>query len=231
GIECADSVKDIEDAPMATVIVRSHGTTPQTLKAAKGRGLNVIDATCPHVARAQRAAASLAKQGCHLIGVGEAGHPEVEAIRQWALEAGGQVDVVADPEDLPEGLHDPVGVVVQTTQRRENLERIKGALRDMGLNPVIKDTICQATALRQQAAAKLAKEVDVMLVIGGRNSSKTTRLIEICEEACQRTYHVESTNEIERSWLENAASGGITAGASTPEDQIRAIEDYLLGMD
>lgn len=213
------------DAP--AVVIRSHGVTPQVLAAVEERGFAVVDATCPHVSRAQHAAAELAGEGCRVIVVGEAGHPEVEGLRAWAEEAGGKVDVVAAPEEIPEGLYDPVGVVAQTTQRRENLEAVVAALRAAGLEPIVKNTICSATRQRQESAAELASAVDAMVVIGGRNSSNTTRLAEVCALTCPRTFHIESADELDPAAFEGCARVGVTAGASTPENQIAAVEEFL----
>ena len=211
----------------ASVVIRSHGVTPDVLDAVEAAGFDLVDATCPHVSRAQRAAAELAREGCRVVVLGEARHPEVEGLTAWAREAGGKVDVVAGPDDIPEGLYDPVGVVAQTTQRRENLEAVVAALRKRGLDPLVKNTICSATVQRQQAAAELAGQVDAMVVIGGRNSSNTTRLAEICADACPRTRHVESAGELDPAWFTGCARIGVTAGASTPEDQIAAVEARL----
>ena len=193
------------------VVIRSHGVTPQVLAAVEDRGFSVVDATCPHVSRAQHAAAELAAEGCRVIVVGEAG----------------QVDVVAAPEEIPEGLYDPVGVVAQTTQRRENLEAVVAALREAGLEPIVKNTICSATRQRQEAAADLASAVDAMVVIGGRNSSNTTRLAEVCALTCPRTFHIESTDELDPEAFADCRRVGVTAGASTPENQIAAVEAFL----
>lgn len=209
------------------VVIRSHGVTPQVLAAVEDRGFSVVDATCPHVSRAQHAAAELAAEGCRVIVVGEAGHPEVEGLTAWAEEAGGKVDVVAAPEEIPEGLYDPVGVVAQTTQRRENLEAVVAALREAGLEPIVKNTICSATRQRQEAAADLASAVDAMVVIGGRNSSNTTRLAEVCALTCPRTFHIESTYELDPEAFADCRRVGVTAGASTPENQIAAVEAFL----
>lgn len=209
------------------VVIRSHGVTPQVLAAVEDRGFSVVDATCPHVSRAQHAAAELAAEGCRVIVVGEAGHPEVEGLRAWAEEAGGKVDVVAAPEEIPEGLYDPVGVVAQTTQRRENLEAVVAALRAAGLEPIVKNTICSATRQRQEAAADLASAVDAMVVIGGRNSSNTTRLAEVCALTCPRTFHIESADELDPEAFADCRRVGVTAGASTPENQIAAVEAFL----
>ena len=214
-----------EDVP--SVVIRSHGVTPQVLAAVEDRGFSVVDATCPHVSRAQHAAAELAAEGCRVIVVGEAGHPEVEGLTAWAEEAGGKVDVVAAPEEIPEGLYDPVGVVAQTTQRRENLEAVVAALREAGLEPIVKNTICSATRQRQEAAADLASAVDAMVVIGGRNSSNTTRLAEVCALTCPRTFHIESADELDPAAFAGCRRVGVTAGASTPENQIAAVEAFL----
>lgn len=214
-----------EDVP--AVVIRSHGVTPQVLAAVEDRGFSVVDATCPHVSRAQHAAAELAAEGCRVIVVGEAGHPEVEGLTAWAEEAGGKVDVVAAPEEIPEGLYDPVGVVAQTTQRRENLEAVVAALRAAGLEPIVKNTICSATRQRQEAAADLASAVDAMVVIGGRNSSNTTRLAEVCSLTCPRTFHIESVDELDPAAFAGCVRIGVTAGASTPENQIAAVESFL----
>ena len=224
GVFVAGSLDEVGES---TVIIRSHGVTPDVHEAVAARGLPVVDATCPHVTRAQKAAADLANNGCHVIVVGEPGHPEVEGLVAYAERGGAEVDVVASADDVPGGLHAPVGVVVQTTQRRENLDAVVEAIRAQGVEPVVKKTICSATSLRQDAAAKLADEVDAIVVIGGRNSSNTTRLYEICRDACERAFHVESADEIEPGWFVGCETVGVTAGASTPEDQIRAVVDKL----
>ena len=225
GMRKAESWQEV--LPGETVVIRSHGVTPQVLAAVEDRGFSVVDATCPHVSRAQHAAAELAAEGCRVIVVGEAGHPEVEGLTAWAEEAGGKVDVVAAPEEIPEGLYDPVGVVAQTTQRRENLEAVVAALREAGLEPIVKNTICSATRQRQEAAADLASAVDAMVVIGGRNSSNTTRLAEVCALTCPRTFHIESADELDPAAFAGCRRVGVTAGASTPENQIAAVEAFL----
>lgn len=225
GVRAVDSVEDVAGA--GTVVIRSHGVTPEVKRSVAACGLPLVDATCPHVARAQRAAADLAEQGRHVVVVGEEGHPEVEGLVACAREAGAPVSVVAGPDDLPETLEGPVGVVVQTTQTREALDAVVAALEERGVRLLVKNTICFATRQRQEAAAALAGEVDAMVVIGGRNSSNTTRLADICAAACSRTHHVESPDEIDPAWLAGCAVVGVTAGASTPEEQIEAVATLL----
>ena len=220
-----------DDVTGGTVIIRSHGVTPDVHEDLASRDLVVLDATCPHVARAQKAAAELAAEGCRVIVVGEAGHPEVEALRAYAKREGMKVDVALSPADVPSGLHAPIGIVVQTTQRRENLDSVVEAVRAQGIEPVVKRTICSATRQRQDAAAALASQVDAMVVIGGRNSSNTTRLAEICRAGCARAFHVESADELDPAWFDGCRLVGVTAGASTPEAQISAAVDRLQAME
>ena len=224
GVHVAEKPEDVAEG---TVIIRSHGVMPQVYEQLAASGLNIVDATCPHVARAQKAAAELANSGCRVIVVGEAGHPEVEGLRAYAQREGMKVDVVPSPDAVPADLRAPIGIVVQTTQRRENLDAIVDAIRAQGIEPDVKRTICSATRLRQDAAAELSERVDAMVVIGGKNSSNTTRLAEICAATCPRAFHVESADEIEASWFDGCSSVGITAGASTPEDQIQDVVSLL----
>lgn len=228
GIRVADAV---EDCTEQAVVIRSHGVVPEVLDALAARGNEIIDATCPHVMRAQRAAAKLAAEGFHVLVVGEEGHPEVEGILAHARREGDQCMVVGAVEDIPEDLNEPVGIVVQTTQSHQKLAEIVEALQARGIEPVVKDTICFATIQRQDAARALARSVDVMLVIGGRNSSNTTRLYEMCAGCCDAVYHIESAQEIDPSWFAHKTTVGISAGASTPENQIEEVVSYLETLD
>lgn len=224
GVHVATDLDEIEDA---TIIIRSHGVTPEVYDAVLAKGLPIVDATCPHVSRAQKAAAELARSGCRVLVVGEEGHPEVEGLKAYARREGAKVDVVPAPDAVPEDMHAPIGVVVQTTQRRENLDAVIARIEELGIEPQVKRTICSATSKRQNAAAELADAVDAMVVIGGRNSSNTTRLAEICAGACRESHHVESVSEIDPQWFDGCETVGVTAGASTPEGQIREVVEYL----
>lgn len=217
------AVASPEDITAPRVIIRSHGVTPEVIDAINERGAEIIDATCPHVLRAQKAARALALQGLCVLVVGEESHPEVEGLRAWARSAGGDVIVAAQVEDLPASLPCQVGIVVQTTQRREKLDAIVEELTRRGIETTIRDTICQATSARQESAADLAKRVDVMVVIGGHNSSNTTRLFEICQALCSCAIHIETPDELDASLFKGVNHVGITAGASTPEAQIQTV--------
>lgn len=221
------AARGADDVRGGTVIIRSHGITPAEHEKLASACSSVVDATCPHVSRAQRGAAELADAGCRVIVVGEKGHPEVEALVAYAGRSGAKVDVVLSPEDVPCDLYAPIGVVVQTTQTRRNLDAVMDELKRRGLDPVLKDTICSATQHRQRAAAELARRVDCMVVIGGRNSSNTTRLAEICAELCPLTFHIESADELDPAAFAGVDTVGVTAGASTPEYQIAEVVERL----
>ena len=216
-----------DEVDTETVIIRSHGITLPDKEALKSRNVRIVDATCPYVSRAQQAAFDLGREGYHVLVVGEAGHPEVEGLLAYAQGAGARADVVLTPADLPEDLGEEVGVVVQTTQRRDTLETILEALAARSITPKLKDTICQATRLRQVAAEELAAEVDAMVIIGGRNSSNTTRLFEICSAVCPRTFHIESASELDPADFADTKRVGVSAGASTPEYQIEEAVERL----
>lgn len=227
GIQVAHEVSDIKTP---TVIIRSHGVVPQVMDQISEAGLDTVDATCPYVTRAQKAAANLASQGLLVIIVGEDGHPEVEGMKAYAQREGGQVLVVGNSCELPKDLPSNIGVVVQTTQMLNTFEGVIEAIKLRGIEPKVKNTICDATSQRQQAAAALAGQVDAMVVIGGRNSSNTTRLADICRKSCRLMFHVEADDSIEPSWFEGCTTVGVTAGASTPEDQIAAVVNQLESM-
>jgi len=226
GVEVAESVDEIEEG---TLVIRSHGVAPDVIAAAKERHLDVIDATCPHVSKAQEAAALLAEQGYLVVIVGEADHPEVAGIKAYA---GDEALVVSRPEELPTRIGGKkVGVVVQTTQLVETLEEVVAELLKKASELRVFNTICNATSKRQRAAHEIAQQVDVVVVVGGHNSGNTTRLAEICRRVNPRTYHVETADELEPEWFAGAKIAGVTAGASTPDEQMRGVIHVLEGMD
>ena len=224
GLEVATCLDEVSDG---TLVIRSHGVDPGIIAEARERGLEVVDATCPFVSAAHTCARELAEQGLAVVIVGEAEHPEVEGIM---AHAGGKAIVVQHAADLPRQLPSrKIGVVVQTTQSLARLNEIVSALLPRVSELRVCNTICSATAKRQLSAEELARTVDVMVVVGGHNSGNTTRLVEICRAVNERVYHVETAAELDPSWFGGASSVGVTAGASTPDEQITgvitAIED------
>ena len=222
GVAVADT---LDAAGEGTLVLRSHGTAPQIVDEATRRGFSVVDATCPYVSKVQRKARQLAESGYAVVIIGEPGHAEVEGIRAWGGEA---VVAVADvPEKLPGDLPPKVGVVIQTPQSADRVEAVLDALQGRVDELRVEETVCFATQERQAAAAELSARVELMIVIGGRNSGNTRRLYEICKARCEATHHIEDSAEIEPTWLDGIERIGITAGASTPADHIDAVCDRI----
>ena len=209
-----------EESAGDTLLLRTHGVTPEEERQARELCHDVLDATCPFVKKVHLAASRLYREGYQVVVVGEAGHPEVEATLPHAPGAV-VVGDVPKAEELP--FCKKIGVVVQTTQSRSNLQHVVSALLDRAEEVRVVNTICDATSGHQGACAELAARADVMIVIGGRISANTQRLAEIAAELCPRTYHIEGADELDPSWLVGAGLIGITAGASTPASQIDAV--------
>lgn len=208
-------VDRVEEIPEGAVIIRSHGVTADELRAILSRDLTVVDATCPFVNKAQEYAGRLAEEGYSVVIVGEEEHPEVQGIVSYAAK--GKVQVVANvaqASELPR--MGRVGIVAQTTQSFENLRQVADICLAKCQELRIFNTICDATTVRQNEAREIARQVDVMLVIGGFNSANTTRLAKICADIQPRTHHLETADEISQEWFVKAARIGVTAGASTP---------------
>jgi 4-hydroxy-3-methylbut-2-enyl diphosphate reductase len=217
GVAVAGSLDEIAHG---TVVIRSHGVDPAVIAEAESRGLDVVDATCPFVRAAHTCAAELAAAGYAVVIVGESDHPEVEGI---LAHAGGEAVIVERASDLPARMPRRIGVVVQTTQQIATLREVVDELLPCANEIRVCNTICSATAKRQTSAAELAGEVDVIVVVGGHNSGNTTRLAEICRARNPRTHHVETAEELRAEWFAGASVAGVTAGASTPDEQIQGV--------
>lgn len=209
-----------DDITEGTAIIRSHGVPPLVASELARRGIEIVDATCPFVGKAQRCAADLVRDGYQVVIVGEPEHPEVEGILGYAGD--GNAVVVESAADLPKWRRRAkVGVVVQTTQQFDRLREVVDALLPKANELKVCNTICNATSERQRTASALAGKVDVMVVVGGSNSGNTRRLVELCRARNPRTHHVETAADLHGAWFQDVGKVGVTAGASTP--------DWLLG--
>ena len=214
------TVNSVDEMDCGKIIIRSHGVGPSVYDAIKAKGLELADATCPHVKKAQMSAKSLADEGFKVIIIGEQEHPEVKSIKEWA----GENSLVLDTEEKARNVAfvPRLGIVAQTTFSAEAFTKIVSILIEKSYDIRILRTICTATDKRQSAAIKLAKDVDMMLVIGGRNSANTTRLAQLCTANCV-THHIETVDELHDDWFNNIKKIGITAGASTPDWIIKEV--------
>ena len=221
-------VQNITEMTAGTIIIRSHGVGPQVYREAEHSGLQIVDATCPHVKKAQLAAHALAEEGYAVVIVGEKQHPEVKSIFEWSGHMAKVIESTAEAAAVqPCG---KLGIVVQTTFSGEKFKAIVAALMDKSSDIKIARTICTATDQRQAAAIELAGSVDLMLVIGGKNSGNTTRLAQLCSEKCP-TYHIETAEELQDDWFNESEKVGITAGASTPDWIIKEVYKKVQDME
>ena len=217
GVGTVGSLDEMEDG---LVIIRSHGVGPKVYEEAESRGLELVDATCPHVKKAQLSAKLLSEEGYTVVIVGEKNHPEVKSIFEWTAHGAHIIETEAEAEALPR--IGKLGIVSQTTFSGEKFRSIVSCLLEKSREIKILRTICTATDLRQEAALELAENVDIMIVVGGKNSANTSRLAQLCAIKC-KTYHIETAAELQEDWMKDVNKIGITAGASTPDWIIKEV--------
>ena len=233
GVHPLMSEEELTTVQTGTVIIRSHGVPRRICDRIKAQGLTLVDATCPFVKRIHRIVEEKTASGWDVVIVGKAAHPEVQGICGWAEETGGMVTVIETPEEaelfVEKRRKEPLErrklcIVSQTTFQPEkfnNLVEILKKLRYSSLD--VLNTICNATQERQSEARSLAAASDVMLVIGGRNSSNTQKLYEICKKECPSTFFIQKLVDLDNANLPSSGCLGITAGASTPNILIEEV--------
>ncbi|HEX5328776.1 4-hydroxy-3-methylbut-2-enyl diphosphate reductase [Sulfuricurvum sp.] len=209
-----------------TAVIRTHGIPKQELSTLNERHVNVVDATCPYVTKPQQICEEMSAQGYDIVIFGDEAHPEIKGVKSYAI---GNVFVVNSPDEI-EGLRlrERVATVAQTTRKIEEYQQIVGKLMAKHKEVRVFNTICNATFDNQDAVRDLAQQADVMIVIGGKNSSNTKQLHSIAKEYCPDSYHIESQDDLDAGWFSGKHFCGISAGASTPDwiidDVVAAIE-------
>jgi len=223
GIFPLNDIDDIQDKEIKALIIRTHGIPHQIYDTISSRGFRLIDATCPFVKNAQHYAKLLKDSGYQVVILGDSTHPEVKGIMSYA----GEDAVVVNGNTPPPQLKARVGIVVQTTQPVEALKQLLSNIIEHVKEVKVYNTICNSTALRLKETADMARKVDVMIVVGGKNSANTTQLAHLCASLSVRTYHIETEEELKKEWFENTKNIGITAGASTPDWIIKKVEKRI----
>lgn len=217
GIRAVEEVAGDADV----VVLRAHGTPAPQEESLRRRRLEIVDATCPFVKRAQRHARALREEGYQVVILGDRAHPEVASVRSYA---GDDAVVVESADDLPVALGPRVGVMAQTTQPEEAFLRLVRRLAPGAAEVRVVNTVCRSTAARRAETEKLASRVQVMIVLGGRRSHNTRELARVSRLAGVDTHHIERARELQRQWFRNVGHVGVAAGASTPDE---AIEDVV----
>lgn len=222
-------VEDLKRKGIGKLIIRSHGVPIEVLKEASDKGIEVIDATCPFVKNAQRYASLLSKEGYQVIIVGDREHPEVRSILSYA---GGDAVVVNRASSIDEiPLNSKVGVIAQTTQRHSVFQEVVLKCLEKANDVKVYDTICDSTTKRQDETKRLAGQVDLVLVVGGKCSANTTQLASISKQMGTKTFHIEVPEEIEEDWFLGVEKVGVTAGASTPDWIIESVLERIREID
>jgi 4-hydroxy-3-methylbut-2-enyl diphosphate reductase len=221
-------IKRIDDADSGVLVISSHGISPNAAAEISKRSLKLVDTTCPFVRNAQRTARSLGEKGHRVIIVGDVDHPEVKALYDFA---GKRAHVVKDARGLKALKFKPgerVGILSQTTQSMNNFLGVVRAIT--GARPEtlkVFNTICKDAEERQAAARDISREVDLMLIVGGKNSANTKRLLEVCKKILHRSYLVETEGDLKSKWFKDVSVVGITSGASTPDNIVRRVAKVI----
>ena len=228
GVRVVEKLEELEQLPGGIVINRSHGVSKEIYDRMLASGHEVVDATCPFVKRIHRIVEQESRAGKHIVIIGNPGHPEVEGIRGWSVSP---VTILENPEEaqevsLPE--NQETCIVSQTTFNYNKFQELVEIVKKRGYNGSVVNTICNATEERQTEAKEIAAKVDVMIVIGGRHSSNSRKLYEICREECPETHFIQTLDDLKLEPPKKAVRlFGITAGASTPNNIIEEVQNYV----
>lgn len=225
GVGMVGAIAEVADD--TTVVVRTHGAVKTELDSAKERGLEVVDGTCPYVKYPQAMARRFSREGYHVVIVGDANHAEVRGVVSYAE---GPCTVVKPGGPIPVIDAKKVAVLAQTTCIGAEFERVVGALALRHKEVRAANTICSDTDERQDDARQLAREVDAVVVVGGKNSANTRHLAEICRGIQPRTWHVETKDELQTEWFTGCRTVGISAGASTPDWVVEGVAERLASL-
>lgn len=220
-------IKDLAAVKGGKVMICSHGACPSILETVRKKRFGMVDATCPNVLRSQKICSELKKDGYQIVIVGDKEHPEVRSLIGFSDDKAAVIGSEREAKRLK--TNGKLGVVAQTTQSTGNFDKIASAFAEANRGELrIFNTICNDTIKRQKATKELAKRVDAMVVVGGKNSANTRRLFEICKKCGTKAYHVETKDQIKANWFKGKKRVGIASGASTPdwiiEDVVRTLK-------
>lgn len=223
GIEVIDTVEQLKEIKEGTVVIRSHGVAKEIYDILEQQKLKIVDATCPFVKKIHNIVLDESNNGKTIIIIGNDNHPEVEGIKGWV---NGEV-IVINKEEQIEKLSLPeqtkACIVSQTTFNHNKFKYLVEIIRKKGYDITVVNTICNATHVRQVEAQKISSKVDGMIVVGGKNSSNTQKLYDICRNECENTFYVQTVKDLNLHELKSLKSIGITAGASTPKNIIEEV--------
>lgn len=228
GVDVIEEGMDLSGIKPGTVIIRSHGVSREVQNNLINSGFDVVDATCPFVKKIHKLVDEHSAAGYYVLVVGNPSHPEVEGIVGWIN--GDDYKVISNDSDLSflENVKErKICMVSQTTYNHRKFQDLVEIITEKGYDILVLNTICNATEERQVEASEISKEVDAMIVIGGKKSSNTQKLFEICKRECEDTYYIQTKDDLDLSVLQSIDNVGITAGASTPNKIIEEVQQYV----
>ena len=227
GVTVIETEEELTSLTEGTVVIRSHGVSKHICDLIAQSGLECVDATCPFVRRIHNIVEKESAAGKKIIIIGNAGHPEVEGIMGWSHTPAFVIESAEEAENFNCKKDEMLCIVSQTTFNYNKFKDLVEIFQKKGYNVNVVNTICNATEERQTQAREIAARVDAMIVIGGKHSSNTRKLYEICKEKCANTYFIQTLDDLHLELPETAALVGITAGASTPNNIIEEVQNYV----
>ena len=226
GVCVVETIQELKKCRDGTVIIRSHGVGKSVYELLEAENIPYVDATCPFVQKIHRIVEQYSREGCHVLIIGNENHPEVEGIKGWSANTA-ETSVISTVEEADEFALETgkkVCIVSQTTFNNKKFQELVEIISKKGYDIIVLNTICNATQERQTEAKAIAAEVEAMIVVGGKNSSNTQKLFEICKKECENTCYIQTLEDLDLSKLRSINSVGITAGASTPNKIIEEVQ-------
>ena len=223
GVFVINTMEELDDITEGTVIIRSHGVSSAVYEALQKKGVEIVDATCPFVLKIHNIVKQESANGKQIVIIGNEKHPEVEGIMGWSKTQVHVVDTAEKAQNLQLDPQREVCIVSQTTFNYNKFKDLVEKFEKKGYDILVLNTICNATQERQVEAERIASQVDAMIVIGGKNSSNTRKLYEICQKECKDTYYIQTLDDLNPESVNSVRSVGITAGASTPKKIIEEV--------
>ena len=223
GVQVLHTKEELAALEKGTVVIRSHGVAREIYEQIQGKRLELVDATCPFVKKIHRIVKREGENGREIVIIGNATHPEVEGIKGWCVS---KVTVIGNEEEAQKyetNSDKGICILSQTSFNYKKFNKLVEILSKKRYDILVLNTICNATEERQQEARKIAAEVDAMVVIGGKHSSNTQKLFEICKEECKNTYYIQTLEDLDVQSMQSMSCVGITAGASTPNNIIEEV--------
>lgn len=227
GVSVLENRADLEAIEKGTVVIRSHGVPRDIYQLIEEKGLECVDATCPFVRKIHRIVEKESKNGCHIVIIGNDNHPEVEGIKGWCQGPVTVISTEEEAENLEIFDEKKLCIVSQTTFNYNKFKDLVEILEKKRYDRIVLNTICSATEERQLEARQIACEADTMIVIGGRHSSNTQKLYEICRKECKNTYYIQTLVDLDTKPFQCIGCVGITAGASTPNNIIEEVQKHV----